>query len=166
MTPDEIVSKLVAEARRHGLEEEVATQLCPVAYLVYTGSYSDTAVRGVFLSQARAEEFMKKFNDDERVVPMELRSIDNVLDPGCFIHNTGLEAGDDGRTFYDEETHVSPALVRGWWWGYSSRWVVNIYGYGRTEEHAMRSAQQKKRELLALGYDAEKWCVENKIEKV
>lgn len=167
MTPDEIVSKLVAEARRYGLEEEVATQLCQEAYLVWTGSYSDATVRGVFLSHCRAQKFMEHFKgDDERIQVQSLRSADNVLDPGCWVANIHLEDDPIIRApNFDREEHLRPAWVHCWWWPFGNKWNLTVIGYGRTPEHASRSAEEKRREIQALGLTAEAWAELHKIPK-
>jgi hypothetical protein len=166
---DERVERALAEIRRAGLEEALAVSLCPMAYVVTRGSYSDYRICGVFLDKARAEAHADRLNADSRgdgadVEEWPLVGADGVMDPGVFEASIGIDGS--GRAHWEEDKHLGPprATVQRtdpvYFRHTEEPIMVRFYGHGRTEEHARRSAEQLRREWLAAGYTPESYLAE------
>ena len=127
-------------------------------YIVTSGSYSDYRIRGVYTTRKAAQQFCDDINSiagrgrgyEYRIEEWEADAPREDRPPAWRV---GLDA--DGNVQVsaqdDHETPSTPPLVqtKSWHNGQCTAglWVT---GYGITEEHARRSAEEARRQHIAL----------------
>ena len=127
-----------------------------LVFLVTTGQYSDFTVRAVFSNRAAAAAYEKYLAAQaaETEAPFELlypRIIEMVLDtpqeelPGAWR----VEITEDGEEWWEEWDNVLPTTPPK---KITDQEQLVFIGYGKTKEHARRSAEQLRRETLALPF--------------
>lgn len=132
-----------------------------VVFLVSGGDYSDYHVKAIFSTLAAAEQFIVEEQAAwESVNPnrsrflqyaVEERDMDSpVAESGGFqvvIDRTGAILKED---FFHPFTPCDPEFEERAWHFQTRTYVWNFTGYGRTLEHARRSAEELRRQTLTL----------------
>lgn len=116
------------------------------AYIVTSGSYSEYHIEAVFSTAELAEEYVARVNgpdewSDRRVEEWDMDEPREAW-PGCW--KVGID--ETGKVLYawwsDEGCSCDPAVSS----------MGFFVGWGPTMEHARRSAEQLRRETLALPF--------------
>jgi len=118
-------------------------------WLVTSGSYSEYHVCAAFSTPEAAKLYAKHCNGPDEEDAEGYVVEEYVLDaprgtwPGAYVVTVQRD-GQVERSWWsgDSEEDWTPAAVSG----------ERFLGYGRTEEHARRSAEQLRRETLALPF--------------
>lgn len=163
---DERVERALADVRRAGLDEPVAARLVPAVFVVTSGDYSDYHIDCVFLARARAEAFVAS-NPGASMHIEEWATVaqDGDLDPGAFEVYL-MEDGSASHSWLEPGKRCIAPRVH--WYRGTGPWegvpCVRFYGYGKTEEHARRAAENLRREWLAAGYTAKSYVEEQEAK--
>ena len=128
-------------------------------YTVECGDYSDYHIKGFFSTRERALQFIARFNELEKNGwngPLTDKNIvEHVLDEHTppDIGGWTVTISDEGSVVYSdwdldhnphEKATMDQSVNKGRYMG-----VANFVGFGVTEEHARRSAEDLRREYIA-----------------
>ena len=129
----------------------------PKVYIVMEGCYSDRSIEAVFTEdqENEANEYARLIGGDVEEFPLNIPVPD---DPGLdfFI----IKMRKDGSSYVGKEPRLKcngeKCDSRVWLsthkdikWARKSHWVLYWRGYAKNQEHAVRSANEIRRQILA-----------------
>ena len=126
-------------------------------YIVTSGSYSDYGIRGVYTTREAAQQFCDDINsiagrcfDDYEIEEWEADAPREDRGPGWEV---ALDANGNVVWSSLDELNIpgiAPKVETRVW--HNGQWTagLRVTGYGITEEHARRSAEEARRQHIAL----------------
>lgn len=123
-----------------------------IVYVVTSGTYSDFGIEAIYSTEADAIELATKLDalgEDGRYFEYKVDEISPKSVKGAYLVVVDMEGNVTYTNYRRRNDDEEPVVMQ--------TPTTVFYGYGKTEEHARRSAEQLRREFLASGMTVKQW---------